>query len=67
MEIILRLHGKKIFLVTVYRPESSNKNRYSLSEFYDDFTNLMAHYHTYTNEVIIVGDFNFHMIINLII
>jgi hypothetical protein len=32
-----------------------------MSEFYDEFTELMAQHHNCKNEVIVVGDFNFHI------
>ena len=61
MELNLSLNGKTITIVTVYRPEPSANNRYTLTEFFDEFTEFMAHYHMLKNEVIIVGDFNFHI------
>ena len=60
MELSLNHEGKKTTLVTVYRPEASNKNKYSMEEFYEEFSSLLASYHQ-KSEVILVGDFNFHV------
>ena len=61
MTINLELHGKKIMLVLLYRPEPSNKNKYTMSEFFDEFTNLLATLHQLKTEIIIAGDFNIHI------
>jgi exonuclease III len=61
MEAILNLNGKQTIFVTVYRPEPSGRNPYIISDFFDELTRLQAYYHSLKSEVIIVGDFNFHM------
>ena len=61
MEIQLDINNKTVTILLVYRPEPSGPNQYQMSEFYEEFNQLLAHYHTYKNEVIIAGDFNFHM------
>jgi hypothetical protein len=60
MEVVLNHEGKKVTLVTIYRPEPSNKNQYRMEEFYEEFSCLLANYHL-KSEVIVVGDFNFHV------
>jgi exonuclease III len=61
MEVVLDHMGKKTTFVTVYRPEPSGRNRYIMSDFFDEFTRFLAHYHSIKGDVIIVGDFNFHI------
>ena len=54
-------HGKQILLLTIYRPESSPKNRYTMSEFFSEFSSLLALYHGGNHELMIMGDFNLHI------
>ena len=61
MEINLHIGSRNITLVIVYRPEPSNKNMYAMSEFFDEFTELLSGYQHTRHEIVIVGDFNFHM------
>ena len=52
---------KSVIILLVYRPESSVVNRYSLSEFSDEFTELVSQFHGRNQELLIAGDFNFHV------
>ena len=61
MEIEFQNNSKVITILVIYRPEPSNQNKYTLPEFYDEFTQFLAHYQTYQNDVILAGDFNFHV------
>ena len=61
LEIELQCNGKTVTLIVVYRPEPTTQNNYQISEFFDEFTQFLAHYQTYQHEVVITGDFNFHM------
>ena len=61
MEIEVETTGRKLSIATIYRPEPSSKNKYNMDEFYEEFTKLLAHYQTYSHEIIVTGDFNFHM------
>ena len=61
LEIELQINNKMVTFILVYRPEASNKNRYRMCDFYDEFTAFLAHFHSYQNEIIIAGDFNFHV------
>ena len=60
LEIELNHAGKITALLTIYRPEPSNKNQYCIEEFYEEFSSLIGSYHN-NNELIVVGDFNFHV------
>jgi hypothetical protein len=42
MAVNLRLRSKNITIITIYCPEPSNKNRYCMSEFFDDFTTTLT-------------------------
>ena len=61
METGLCIKNRKITLVTIYRPESSWKKKYKMSEFFDEFTDFLADHHRRNSEVVIMGDFNFHV------
>ena len=53
--------GHNIIFMLVYRPEPTAKNRYTMAEFFDEFSQLIASYHCKNQELIIMGDFNFHI------
>ena len=57
----LEINGKCVIILVVYRPEPSPKNKYKMSEFFDDFSKLIAAYYCNNHELLITGDFNFHM------
>ena len=61
METEITLNGKKLSMFVIYRPEPSKQHKYNMNEFFDEFTQLLAHCQTYSNEILIAGDFNFHM------
>ncbi len=62
MEILVKNKVKKLRFVIIYRPEPDPKNpAYTMAEFYEEFTSLVAHYMTYKEEVIFCGDYNFHV------
>jgi len=61
MELLLNFRSRKIRFVTIYRPVSTPKNRYTMTSFYKEFAKLMSHYNLCKDELIISGDFNFHM------
>ena len=60
IEVVITTCSKKITVLTIYRSESSAKHKYSMDEFYDEFSNLLSNYQCCSNELIITGDFNFH-------
>ena len=61
MVVEFESEGQKLSIITVYRPEPSAKNKYRMKDFYEEFINFLAHFQTYRHEVIVTGDFNFHM------
>ena len=61
METTINLNTKRITYITVYRPESSNIYKYTMSTFFSEFENLITRYILIKDELIITGDFNFHM------
>ena len=61
LETLFDINGRKITIVTVYRPEPTEKNKYALNDFYDEFTKFLTHYQSYNHEFILTGDFNFHI------
>ena len=50
-----------ILIVTVYRPEYSAKNRYTVKHFIDEFKEFLSDINSEVFPSIITGDFNFHV------
>ena len=50
-----------LLFVNVYRPEYSEKNRFTVKHFLDDFSILLQNLSCDTISFIIVGDFNIHL------
>ncbi len=62
MEVLVQNKSKKIRLVIIYRPEPDpEKNPYTMTECYKEFTELFAYYSSLNEEAIFCGDYNFHM------
>ena len=51
--------NSQVTILLIYRPEPSAKNYYTLSEFFEEFTELLSEF--CNKDIIIAGDFNFHM------
>ena len=61
MDLKLESKDRSIRIVPVYRPPSSKKRKYPISNFYDDMENLVSYYKTMKDEVIFCGDYNVHV------
>ncbi len=61
METTITLNSRKITCITIYRPESSNIHKYTMSTFFSEFENLLTHNILTKDELLITGNFNFHM------
>ncbi len=61
LETLLTVNNKKVRIVCIYRPDSSKANKYKMSKFYEEINELMVHYNMCSEEVIMIGDYNFHM------
>ncbi len=61
LECTLTTKFKKVRLICIYRPDPSPVNKYTLSEFFEEFSELLAHYNLYKEEIILIGDYNFHV------
>ena len=57
----LTSNGKSITLLDIYRPPPNKRSKLTVSEFFKDFSDMLDDCETIQEEVIIVGDFNFHM------
>ena len=53
--------GRNVTILIIYRSEPTNVNQYNLNDFFDEFTELISSHHCKDREMLIVGDFNFHM------
>ena len=49
-----------ILLTIVYRPPPSNKNKFTVTKFIDEFENLLSELVTTHRRICNLGDFNFH-------
>ena len=52
---------KIVRTILIYRPPSSGTNGLSVSLFYEEFTNLLEDVAVSPSEILLVGDFNFHI------
>ena len=53
-----------MILLVVYRPPPNKKNGSSVVDFFKEFADILDIYATLPDELVIVGDFNFHFDIN---
>ena len=53
--------GRTVTLIIIYRPEPTSANRYAMSDFFDEFTQFSSELQCNDKELLIVGDFNFHV------
>lgn len=61
MELQLGNGSQTITLVLIYRPEASVRNPYRMSDFFDEFTELLSLLNSCNSEFIVAGDFNIQM------
>lgn len=61
MDLLIKSNAKTIRMTAVYRPPPSNKNNLTTQMFFDEFTTFLEKLATDSKEVIICGDFNFHI------
>jgi exonuclease III len=57
----MKAASKSFRIVTIYRPQSSIVKHYKMSEFHEEFFELMSLYSTVNDEIIFVGDYNIHV------
>ena len=50
-----------ILLINIYRPEYSEKNRYTVKDFLTECSILLERFAVNASPIVIVGDFNFHV------
>nr|XP_002739487.1 PREDICTED: RNA-directed DNA polymerase from mobile element jockey-like [Saccoglossus kowalevskii] len=60
VEATLRYHGITFKVIIVYRPPPNTKNKFTVSKFFNEFGDLLESSSTYTGNLSIIGDFNFH-------
>ena len=61
MVVNVNSSGQHIKVITIYRPEPSSKNNYNMSDFFTEFSNFLAMHQNNNSQIIILGDFNFHI------
>ena len=55
------IHYKSVRIIVVYRPPPSTDNALTVDLFFNEFSILMEEVITSNAELVIVGDFNFHV------
>ncbi len=60
LETTININARRITCITIYRPESSNIHKYTMSTFFTEFEKLLTHYILTKDALLIMGDFNFH-------
>ena len=61
LELTLSIYSKKYTIVVIYRSEPAHNHWYTMSTFFEEFTQLLSHYNMMKHEVILTGDFNIHV------
>jgi hypothetical protein len=61
METVITTPNKVIRLLNVYRPPKSEKHVSTRRDFIQEFGDFMERYSVCSGELLLVGDFNFHM------
>ena len=57
----LDLKKQRVDLCAVYRPPPSEKNKFTVNKFIDEFGDLLQSYASNSTPVAFLGDFNFHL------
>jgi hypothetical protein len=57
----IRSGNKNLTIICVYRPETTAKNKYKLSQFFDDLSDVFSSTLSSTPNLVAIGDYNFHM------
>ena len=61
MECLLKSNGSWLRIVVVYRPPPSSQNKLTAGDFFEEFPILLEKLATASGELIMIGDFNFHV------
>ena len=54
-------HDIPINVINIYRPEYSQKHKFTVKQFLEEMSSLLEDLTTYPSPTIILGDFNFHL------
>ena len=61
IECLLKSDGSWIRMIVLYRPPPSTRNKLTVNMFFEDFTVLLENLSTSSGELVMIGDFNFHV------
>jgi hypothetical protein len=61
VECVLKTRGCAINLVVIYRPPPSQKNKFTVQQFLDEFAVFLEERVLSAQKLCLVGDFNFHV------
>ena len=61
MALQIKTKHVNMTVIVIYRPEPSPKHPYKMADFFLELTNLLAHFSAKGGELLVLGDFNFHV------
>ena len=61
MDLSVTTSGSSLRFGTMYRPPPSKDNKLTLCMFYNDFSTLLEHLAVVPGNLIVTGEFNFHV------
>ena len=61
MECLLKSNGDWLRIIVLYRPPPSKRNELTAGKFFDEFSILLEKLATASGELLMIGDFNFHV------
>ena len=61
IDTMLHSNSKTLRLVVVYRPPPSRTNGLTNELFFEEFENFLEHLAAHKDQIMVVGDFNFHV------
>ena len=61
LDLTLRLRGKTVRLVSIYRPPHSSENKLTPGLFFKECSELLELLLICPNKLVLAGDFNFHL------
>ena len=67
LEVKLHTAPTVFRIAVVYRPPSPKDNKLTSAQFFHDFNDLLEHFSVSSGRLLIMGDFNLHVINHLVI
>ena len=61
MQIKFNTGSRCLDLITLYRPPPNQKNKFTTSQFFEEFSSFLQDKVTGSGDLLMVGDLNFHL------